>query len=100
MDRQRGYRTVLDVWQDCLCLIKGHSRSISDDMEIGRKASAKLALATSRSDGATTIEYGLIAAIVALGIIAGLDEVEAAIEFLYSYIDTETEGVTDRLAAE
>lgn len=53
-----------------------------------------------RRDGATTIEYGLIAAIVALGIIAGLDEVEAAIEFLYSYVDDETAGVTDRLAAE
>jgi len=53
-----------------------------------------------RRDGATTIEYGLIAAIVALGIIAGLDEVEAAIEFLYSYVDDETSGVTDRLAAE
>lgn len=100
MDWQRGYRMVAGVWHSCFQLIKWQGRFRPDETKPDKQRWSITMSATSGSDGATTIEYGLIAAIIALGIIAGLDEVEAAIEFLYSFIDAETEGVTDRLAAE
>lgn len=39
--------------------------------------------------GATAIEYGLIAAIVGVGIIAGLKELEAALDTALKHVATE-----------
>lgn len=45
--------------------------------------------------GATAIEYGLIAALVAVVIVSGITSVGSATEDMYDYIDTTISDATD-----
>lgn len=52
-----------------------------------------------KRSGATAIEYGLIAALVAIGAIFGLREYGVSLELVYRAIDGEVEAATASSAA-
>ncbi len=53
-------------------------------MEISRKVAAMLSVKSER--GVTAIEYGLIASLIAIGIIVGIGLVGANLNSLFTYI--------------
>jgi Flp pilus assembly pilin Flp len=55
---------------------------------------------TANQDGATAIEYGLIAALMALGIAGGIDVLADAVELLFDFLNRETAEVAASVAEE